>query len=378
MNQVRCILLYIVLLTAFVHSACRKTNAEKPSPVKQEYDVITTGSIYNETLQIYEAYYWKNTERFLLPAADTRQAFPYGLDKVGETIYVAGGYEGEHPATGESILLPCYWKDGQKINLPVQGLNIIQRCGAADIKVVNNILYVLGDIDMRPLVWRIAGGETTLIEFPFHDSVTDVRRGANMEVYDGKIFIAGNQKIKHTSREIFNVGYWVIGQGDQPVFNIIEEELAYALCFAITVSEHGIFITGEYHETDTVRSKPGVWSINGRVPVTDALHPSYNRLRGIVSGKNGVLYTILHDIQLYQPVLWKLSLMQNIETIKPQVPVNAKGLCETVDVIDENLAYSYIYHHENTWKGFFVFNDKQQELNINNSSFASFSRTRIF
>ncbi len=366
------------ILCVIANTACRKANDAIPPPVPEEFDVITTGSIYNENNQVYEAYYWKNTERVALPAPDTRQAFAYGLDKVASTLYVAGGYEGEHPVSGVTMLLPCYWKDGQKINLPVEGLDITQRCGAADIRLVNDVLYVLGDVDERPVLWKIANGQTMLIEFPLNDTVTDLRRAPNLQLHEGKIFVGGNQKIKRGNLEYFNAGYWVIGQNDQPVFYTIESQLAYALCFATTVSAQGIFITGEYHETATTSAKPAIWSSQGRLPVAETLHPSYNRLRAIVTSKGGTLYTILHDIQRYQPVLWKLSGTHNVEVIKPPVPDNAKGLCKTIDVYEENLAYSYIYQQENTWKGFYVFRGKTQELNIDNNRFASFNRTRIF
>lgn len=372
------ILYTLSLSLVAINFGCRKEQASTPPPVELVHDVITTGGLYNETKQTYNAYYWKNSERFELKAEDTRQAFAYGLDKTGQDMYIAGGYQGLHPVTGASILLPCYWKNGNKINLPVQDLHVEQRCGASDVRWLNNALYVSGDVDMRPVVWKIQGGQTKLIEFPVNDSVIDVRRGSNLQVYNGKVYMAGNQKIERQGSIVFNAGYWVITEDDKPEFHVVENNLAYALCFALSVSKHGIFVTGEYSLADVANSKPAVWTSEGRLPVADQLHPSYNRLRGLATDDKGNVYMILHDIQLYQPVLWKLPVSHHRELIKPQVPENAKGLCATLDVYGENLAYSYLYEQGSSRKGFYVFREQVQELDIDNSPFASFNRTRIF
>lgn len=359
--------------------SCRKDSGHTP-PDEKKYQLVTTGTLYDSVTRKYEPFYWIDEQRFPMGLHGSAQGFPYGIEKSASDLYAAGGYQGFHPESGELILMPCYWKNGEKIDLPVGGLSFSERCGAADLKWFNGALYIIGDADFMPVIWKVKDElNIEVIRIPIDKDVTDVRKGSNLEKYNNKLYFAGSQKKEKEGRQIFNAGYWEIGADDNSSFHVFEDNLGYALCFGITVSSKGIFIVGEYDAAGN-SPKPVIWSKQGHLPVSNQLNANHQRLNESVIDDSGNLYVNVMDIQQHQPLLWKLPANgTNHEPIKPEVPSKAKGFCHNLSSIDNKIGYTYLYELPDGKKyAATVFDNKTINLDLNNSKFPYIHRTGIF
>lgn len=366
-----------VCLTIFFLS-CKKDEQPVPVPVKEEYSFITTGVLYNSSAKTYEAYYWEDEQRQLLPSGGSAQAFPYGLDKNGNDIYIAGSYAGKHPGSGSDVLMPCYWANGKKKELPVDELEFSQRCGAGDVKWFDGACYILGDYDLKPVVWKIKGTVIEIIKLPALDVNTEeLRKSSNLEVYNGQLYIGGNRKKVKNDQYIFDTGYWTINSNGQIDYHVIEDNLSYALTFFIKPTVLGVYMSGEY-SNQPGNNKAAIWSPTGRIAYIDALNPSYNRVRSIAMNDDKQLFAVVHNIQTYTPLLNKIQPDGSYEQIAPTIPTGARGLCETLAVLNNQVAYSYIYELDGKKYAAIVVNNQKQELDIDNNAWADFHRTAIF
>jgi hypothetical protein len=293
----------LLVLLLSVLSSCRKDPPPDPPPGKS-YEVITTGTLFNPTTQAYEPHYWVNEKLFSLAMGGAQEAFPYGMVKTGTDLYITGTYTGLHPQYGYPVILPCYWKNGQKYDLPANGLDFDERCSAIDIKWLNGALYLLGDADLKPVIWKIKQGAVSLIPVPLTPGTVDARRGANLEVYNNQLYFAGNEKKEKDGKMIFSSGYWTVDAADKIGFSVLEDNLAYALCFGLSVSSKGLYITGEYATAPGIE-KPVIWTLQGHLPVADQLNPSTQLLNESVIDAHGTIYLNILDIQPYQPLIWK-------------------------------------------------------------------------
>lgn len=369
-------MIFICVLISF--SACKKQKDQPPPPANKEYKVITTATLYNPANGHYEAACWINETRVILDAGNADQCFPYGIEKKGEDIYISGGFAYSDPSTGSSLLMPCYWKNGQKINLPVDGLSISERCGASDLKWFNNALYIIGDADLAPVIWKVKDGHVTIIPVPWGNNTLDVRKTGNLQVYNNQLYIGGNQKRLHNGETVFTAGYWSVDQNDNVSFHIIEDNLSYALCFYLSVSDKGVFIAGEYSSTAISEARPVVWTSSGHLPVSNSFNPAYHRLHTCVVDEKGNIYLNVRDLQLYQPVLWKVPAAGAHQLIQPAVPPGAKGFCEAVDIDGDQLAYAYMYELNNQHYAAYIFNGKTVPLDIYNNKLSNINRMKLF
>ncbi len=372
--------LYCILLVAIAGISCRKDSGQIPPPVEKKYQLVTTGTLFDPVTHKYEPFCWIDEERFPLELSGSAQGFPYGIEKRGSDLYVAGGYQAQHPVSGALVLMPCYWKNGEKIDLPVEGLSFYERCGAVDLKWFNGAIYIIGDADFKPLIWKIRPGlSPEIIPITYDNTVLDVRKGSNLELFNERLYVAGSLKREEDGLPVFTAGYWEIGTDDKSKFHIIEDGLAYALCFGITVSSNGLFIVGEYG-TSPNTAKPVIWTAAGHLPVSARLNASYQRLNESVIDPAGNLYVNVLDIEQYQPLVWKLPVHAgDYAPIKPEVPAGARGFCHNLSSVDNKIGYTYSYelaagqHVAAT-----VFNGKSVSLELSNSPFPYLHRTSIF
>lgn len=375
-NSLFCFMLF-VMVTGI---SCRKESGHVPPPEEKKYQLITTGTLYNSVTLKYEPFYWIDEQRFPMELHGSVQGFPYGIEKVVSDVYVAGGYQGFHPESGELIMMPCYWKNGEKIDLPVRGLSFSQRCGTADLKWFNDALYIIGDADFIPVIWKVTEGkDPEIVGIPIDKEILAVKKGSNLEKYNNKLYFAGAMKREEEGRQVFSAGYWEIGADDKAAFHVVEDNLGYALCFSISVSSKGIFMAGEYDAVGN-NPKPVIWSQQGHLPISNRLNASSQRLSESVIDDSGNLYVNVLDIQQYQPLLWKLPAnTSSHEPIKPEVPAAAKGFCHNLSSIDNKIAYTYLYELPGGKKyAATVFNSKTTELDLNKSEFPYIHRTGIF
>jgi hypothetical protein len=361
-------------------SACRKQKDQQapPPPDEKEYDIITTATLYDAGTRRYQAAWFLNGKRNILEAANEEHTFAYGIEKAGSDLYISGGFAYTDPSAGSDVLMPCYWKNGQKINLPVDGLDIDERCAAGDVKWFNNALYFIGDADLAPVIWKLKDGKASIIPVPFGDDVVDIRKASNAQVYNNQLYIGGNQEKIINGQPVFNAGYWTVGHDDKISFHVMEDNLPYALCFSISVTASGIFLAGEYSSTTNLNTKPVIWTSSGHLPVSAQFNPVYHRLHTCAPDGNGNLYMNVLDIQTYQPVIWKVPATGVHQLIKPAVPANAKGLCHGLSVADDELAYFYSYEVSNQHHAAYVFRGRTVSLEINNQGEARLNRINIF
>jgi hypothetical protein len=366
----------ILLSITFVAGCCKEHQQQEPPP-PPVYQAVTTGALYNVSAGIYEPYYWINEKKFPLAMGNSSQAFAYGLAKKDNDLYFAGTFSAPHPRDGHPVILPCYWKNGTKYDLPVNEINFTERCTANDLKWFNGALYLLGDADLQPIVWKIKNGVVSMIHLPVDPAACSVSKGSNLEVYDNKLYFAGNEKKKKNGQVLFDAGYWTIDAMDKIVFTILEDDLAYALCFGMAVSSKGLYITGEY-ATAPGAEKPVIWTKQGHLAAAGQLNAGTQRLNESVVDAHGTIYLNILDIQPYQPHVWKLPAAGGIESIKPLVPVAAKGFCNNLAVLDDQFAYAYSYGLDAQYEAVLVWNNKAIPLEFDRKQFVNLYRTAIY
>jgi hypothetical protein len=366
---------FAVLAALTLFNSCKKDHdgGTLPPPV-QSVDVITTASLFNPTSGNYEPVYWLNDKKILLESGGVDQAFAYGIEKQGADIYIAGSYA--NTKSTDDRLKPCYWKNGKKINL-TDGLDIQTRSSASDLKWFNNALYIAGEADLEPVLWKVKNGNLEYItRFGVAGDVVAIRKAGNMQAYNGKLYLGGCQKKNINGNIVYTVGYWVIDETDHPVFTVLHDNLDYALVFSLSVTEKGVFLMGE---AGTARNPvPTVWTKTGQHPINPSFEANYHRLHtGVPDSKGNLLLNVL-DIRQYQPVIWKVSATGTHQLIKPAVPAGAQGFCESLDVMNDKLAYVYSYEKDQKTFAAYVFEGKTTELDIYKNRLSSINSLRLF
>lgn len=362
----------------FLLGSCKKDDHQSPPPPQSSYDVIVTSSLLNPANQFYEAACFTNGQRTILDAGGAQQSFAYGIDKRGNDLYIAGGFAKGNSGVGEDVLKPCYWKNGIKTDLVMISLDRSARCSASDIKWFNGTLFVLGDADLKPVLWREENGHPSITQFGFDKEVDGVRKTSNMQLYKDVLYIGGNQRKQVNGRTAFNAGYWTVDKEDHMEFHIVEEDLEYALCFSISVSDNGIFLIGE--AGTHAQPAPAIWSAQakGRLPVSGSFHTTFHRLHSSAADSKGNLYLNNLDIQSRQPTIWKITSATTHKVIKADVPADTKGFCESLDIKDDKLAYVYSYERGNEFKAAYVFEGKTTWLDVYNSQASNIHFLRVF
>jgi hypothetical protein len=363
---------WLMISTMVLGISCRKDHGTPPPPPEKAYDVITTGVILNPTGNVYDPCYWINDQRMPLEKDGSYEAFPYGIEKAGNDLYIAGGY------TETNVLMPCYWKNGIKKNLPVDGLNIVVRCGARDAKWFNNALYILGDVELSPVIWKVKGDAITIIPVKAGNNASGLLAAMNLEVYDGKLYFAGAQTVTNggtTSREI---GYWVIDDKDNITCHVLQGNLIQALSYSLAVSAKGVFVAGEFRDDITTPYPlPAVWSLQGRLPVVNQVNGNSQRINEVVLDSKGKLYLNVLDYSSTKPMVWKIT-GNSYEPISPTIPATAKGYVNNLAIYGDKLAYGYTYIIGNKYYAGYFFNGKQAELKTPAPDFLTIHRTSIF
>lgn len=372
MKKITALLIPVILL-----SACRENNPPPPPP-PTSYDVITTGVLIDINTPSIKPGYWVGKEWHALQADNTQQAFPYGLTRHAQSLIIAGGYEGEHPQTGNNILLPCIWRNGLMIKLPVSELSVTDRCSASDVVWYNDALYVLGDADLEPVIWKIDGEQYSIIPLPKNQHVTGRRKGSNLIIWNDRLCFAGNEQKQTGDGLTYSAGYWSVGHDDHPSFTTIQDNLGYALCFAIAARQDKLVITGEYGETGQ-NILPALWTGTGLHLLSQQLQPNTQRTNEVmIDAKENIWLNILDIQPQYKPLLWKARLSGTKELISPDIPAQATGFCHNLATCDDQIAYAYTYMHEGKRHACVKSNTGTDTLDLKNQSDVTLYRTAIF
>lgn len=367
-----------LIFTALLFLSCRKMDEPSSGPEPTGYELITTGILFNSHTKTYQAYYWKGWERVRLPSEGSSQAYPYGLDRTEKELCIAGSYTAIDPQSGMEILKPCYWVNGIKKNLPVDNFSFSERCTASDVKWFNGAWYILGDYDLKPVIWKVKGTTIEVIILaPLDVSAVQFRKTSNLELYKNKLYIGGNRKKIKDDQFVYDTGYWVVNSNDEVDYQVLEDNLAYALSFYILPTQLAVYVSGEYSHLPGT-SKPVIWTSRGKIAYLENLHPAYNRVRTMAMNNKNELFAALHNIQIYQPVVHKIQQNGTHDELLPFVPASARGLVATLAVSNDQVAFSYVYELYGRHYAELVFNNHKQELNIDNSAGTRFHRTAIF
>lgn len=367
---------WLWLLTATIFISCKKDISKTPPPPEKKYQVITTGYLIDLSPIDYIPCYWVGEKIHMLEKDDALQANGYGLEKIGNDIYIAGNYSPDGHA-----IRPCYWKNGEMIKLPTRDLVIEDRCSVRDVRYFNDALYFLGDVDLAPYIWIIKNDEISIIKVKgSNNSDNGLISGTNLEIYNNAIYFAGNEAFKKEDGSIvYQSGYFTFDVDDGQAFHVLEDNMGYALCGGLSVSSKGIFINGQAASSPARTDEiPVMWTSNGRMPQITQLNRNRQRVGEVVTDASGNVFTVITDIQTYQPVLWKLPTTGGFEAIKPTVPAGAKGFCNNLAMLDNKLAYAYSYFHNDLYYAFVNMDNKSIELEFDNEHDVRLTRTRIF
>ncbi len=372
MKQITALCLLLLLL-----AACRDHNPPPP-PVTAAYDVITTGVLTDLDELSFKPGYWIGKDWHPLEADNIQQAFPYGLTRQGQSLIIAGAYEGSHPQTGNNMLLPCFWRNGHMIKLPVNELSFDNRCSASDVVWHNDALYILGDADLEPVIWKVDGEQYSIIPFPKTQDITGRRKGSNLIIWNNRVCFVGNEQRQSNNGLIYNAGYWSLGQDDHLVFTTIHDNLDYALCFALAAKQDKLMITGEYGEAGQ-NIRPALWTGDGLHPLSHQLQASTQRANEVVIDEKENIWLNILDIQpLHKPLLWNARLSGSKEIIIPEIPAQATGFCHNLATWNGQVAYAYTYTHESKRYALVKSGQGTDMLDLQNKADVTLHRTAIF
>src|SRR5688500_14106115 len=162
------IILISFLSLSIVITSCRKNNDGGVEPPPEKLELINTGYYFDVSTHRYIPVCWKREKMFILTVPEQRSAYAYGVTQQGSDLIIAGMYESEDLLQ----LFPCYWKNGIKINLPFDQLGSFERCVAKDAVVWNHKIYILGAVDLRPVLWIVDNNKVQQIAI---DKTADTR-----------------------------------------------------------------------------------------------------------------------------------------------------------------------------------------------------------
>jgi hypothetical protein len=375
----------IVAVALLIIVGCHKENGGEntPPPAPKKLQVITTGSIHTVGTTITLPVYWIDSVKFPLEAGETNFAIAAGVTKKGNDIYIAGEYMGSnHP--GGDPMLPCYWINGKKIDLPVTGSNFSGHCAAADLAWFNDTLFILGDANSEAVLWKVKGNFVSVSTLPGKKAgeVTFVK-GINLQVYNDQLYFASNHFIK-TDADHFMVeaGYFTIDKTGNQVYHVLETGLGDAACYDLSVSSKGLFVVGQLFELGhlpNVIPTEVVWTLQGKMHVFDQLNKNSQRLNEIAVGANGKVYANVFDYDTEKPTVWKTEVnAANFEPLNPVLPAEAIGQCVNLATFGDELAYAYSWFEgENSFAGY-VFKGKQVLMPFDSKKQVSLTRTVVF
>ena len=110
--------------------------------------MINSGTVFDSQLDKYKGAYWINKVFHSLQSANNEETGAYGIGIKTDHIYVAGFY------VKDNKMHPCYWDNGIQKKLTINK-NSYDRGTALDIGWIGSKLYVLGSIDLAPVIWVV-------------------------------------------------------------------------------------------------------------------------------------------------------------------------------------------------------------------------------
>jgi hypothetical protein len=351
----------VTILFGGINSGCRKHNVYEEQHRDTALQLLNTGYYWNAGAQKYHPVYWLDSILHELPVPGTGSGYAYGIDCRESDVYISGSYDSEDRLR----LLPMYWKNGRSNVLPFDKFEPFEKCGAKDILVWDDKIYILGAADFRPVLWIIgSNGNVTQTIIESNDGV---RSASNLVVDGSSLYVGGDKAYDDPGGLRFEVGYWAITREGRPAWHSIENNLKYATAFSIGISSGKLFIAGERNtlNNNSIDSYMNLWSAAGKVELRPLDEIAAYRLNEVVPIANGNILLNAYDFKTHRPLIFKID--ENgvvLENIRPVIPGGVRGYCTSVAYRDGKLAYGGFYTDGNYQRLWFRADNKNFELKL--------------
>lgn len=369
-----------VWLAGLLLTGCQTADRVDPDPVdplitNDSVVLYNTGQLLDQPARRYVAVYWEQDKLHRLDLGSARETGCYGLQKQGNDLYIAGYYVDpvdERPK-------PCYWKNGRKIDLPIPDPLVYDRAGVRDLQLFNGALYLLGDIDLQPVLWKIQGSSTARLIFlkglPHAIEGGELSSG-NVAIHNNQLFIGGVQVVQEAGQRVVHPGYWTVDQRDSVRFEEIDDRPVKSLVFSILPSDQGVFTAGERNDvSDRSAPTPTIWKNKNRFQLSRPIDPAAQRLHELVADSKGNLHLTILDYHRFLPTSWRISPAGEVtETLLPVPDGATRAFCNNLALYNDTPYFSGTYERNGKYHVCYWIGSRRTEMETENGSFQTLSR----
>lgn len=338
---------------------CQNPNQEEPAP-GHSYIIINTGSVFDSAIRTYKAACWIDKQFVPLASEREEETGAYGMTQHNQHLYIAGFY------TQNEVMHPCYWDNGVQVKLPLETTDY-WRATALDVAWFNNALYVLGTINMVPVLWIVREGKISkTLRLPNQPGgVPAEQRGSSRLChFNNRLYIASAQQRLQQQALRYEVGYWTIDMAGHTTYTALEQNLAFSRVYFILANASGVWISGERNTADQ-STRPVIWHNQTTIPAADKLDASHQRATGLGIDEGGNLYTILSNTALRPqigqtagPDYYAFTLLST------DIPNGAKGNCTSLCVVDNQIGYNCAYWLAGQFHAVYWLNGQRHALSV--------------
>ncbi|RZK38587.1 MAG: hypothetical protein EOO90_21775 [Pedobacter sp.] len=347
------------LVFLFLFTSCKKEITPIPETPKS-YDVINTGTVLDTQIGKYKAASWKNETLVPLQSIDNEETGAYGIAVNNKKIYIAGFY------AENDKMHPCYWVDGIQKKF-ILDKNSYARGTALDMAWLGSKLYILGSIDLAPVMWIVQDlqiVETIVLPTLTNSVPENLTSSSRLYLKGDKLYLGAAQQIALSNGQFsYDVGYWTITGSKMVTYTSLQSGLAHARAWSIVALQNEVVLSGESLGKDGV-SRATVWGNKGQFSAAGKLDPSKQRIGAITADQEGNIHAMVSNA-MFEPEIASLSI-HNYDALrlsKPVIPAGAKGNIKSID-FNEQLIYSCSYTLNNRFYGAYWFNNKQYNLEV--------------
>lgn len=365
----------VVWLAGLILSGCQTTDRIQPEAKKDSVVLYTTGQLLDPKTRQYRAVYWEQAKIHHLELGIARETGCYGLLKQGHNLYITGYYVDPDDERSK----PCYWLNGRKIDLPVPVDQVYDRAAVRDVQWFQNALYLLGDIDLRPVLWKIQPGFSPklIVLKGFSNAVAGGELGTgNLALHKNQLFIGGIQVLNVDGQIVSHPGYWTVDQHDTVQFEEIDSKPVRSLAFSILPTDQGIFIAGERNDTrDRSAPQPTLWKNGNRFQFSQAVNPASQRLHEMAIDSRGQLYLNILDYHRFLPIIWQVNPSGNVTEIILSIPSGAtRAFCHNLAMANDRPYYSGTYELNGKYHGCYWHGNQRTDLETIEGGFQTLAR----
>jgi hypothetical protein len=365
----------VVWLASLFMAGCQTTERVSPIPEKDSVVLYTTGQLLDLQAHHYVAAYWEQAKLHRLELGSALETGCYGLQKQGSDLYIAGYFVD----SADERVKPCYWRNGHKMDLPIPATLTFDKAGVRDLRFFQGVLYLLGDIDLQPVLWKIQTGSSPELIFlkglPHAVEGGELSTG-NLAVHQDHLYIGGVQTLEKEGQAVVHPGFWTVDKRDTVRFEEIDSRPVKSLSFYILPTEWGIFIAGELNDArDRSAPTPTIWKNGSRFQLSRSINPASQRLHEMETDSKGQLYLTILDYQRFLPITWRVGLSGKVtETLLP-VPNGAmRAFCNNLALFNDTPYYSGTYELGGNYHACFWNGNQRTELETVDGGFLTLSR----